>query len=420
MNVTLNRARDVNLTFTAPPSKSYTHRALIAAALADGRSSIETPLSSGDTLVTRKALSGLGIDIDDVNSDLVVEGCSGLLPCEGPVTLDCENSGTSLRLLTCIALLCPSTVTLTGDPRMRQRPIGPLVDALNSLGGDIRYTGRMGFPPIRVSGTLYGGRTIIDAAASSQFVSSLLMGSPCAKKRVALELPDRPASGSYLDITIDVMEAFGIAVERDGYGSFAVEPGTYRARRYTIEGDYSSASYFFAIAAACEGKVAVENLNPGSLQGDRLFLSALEDMGCIVSSKDRQVVLERTGPLRGIEIDMSTSPDAVPTLCAVAAFADTPTRITGIGHLKFKESDRIEAIAKMLGGLGIQTKAESDALTVYPGQVQAGWIEPQNDHRIAMAGAVLGLGAGNVTIGSAECVIKSFPGFWDLLSEAGL
>jgi 3-phosphoshikimate 1-carboxyvinyltransferase len=417
--VTPKKITGVDLTFTAPPSKSYTHRALIAAALAKGKSTLFRPLESEDTRLTVGALRTLGIVIEEQNRKLVVTGCDGRPPDRRPATLELDNSGTSLRLLTTLALLCHHPVVLTGSARMQERPIGSLADALPAIGGSVEFLRELGYPPIRVSGKLIGGPVVIDGSVSSQFISSILMTAPYAECGVEVVLPASPASASYLDITLDVMGAFGADIRRTGYERFAVNPTErYRGRRYTIEGDYSSASYFFAIAAACEGKVQVTNLVQGSVQGDRRFLDALEEMGCSITYAKGFITVERTGDLRGITFDMSTSPDTVQTLSVVAAMATTPTTITGIGHLKFKESDRINGTADKLRSLGCGVDVGEDSLTILPAPLHGGTIDPENDHRTAMSFAVFGLAVGEVTITNAECVSKSFPGFWDKLLEA--
>jgi 3-phosphoshikimate 1-carboxyvinyltransferase len=229
-------------------------------------------------------------------------------------------------------------------------------------------------------------------------------------------IPSPPVSGSYLDITLEVMQAFGVAVKREGYTRFLVSNSRrYTGRTYAIKGDYSSSSYFFAIAAICCGRTTVKNLEPGSVQGDRRFPDILASMGCKVTYSGHEVTVERTGELHGITVDMSTSPDTVQTLCMVAAMADTPTTITGISHLKFKESDRITGTAERLKSLGGDVQVGDDRMTINPAPLHGGVINPENDHRTAMSFAVLGLCIGGVTITNAECVNKSFPGFWDTI-----
>jgi len=414
MNVTTLKARNIDLIFAAPPSKSYTHRALIAAALAKGKSTIFRPLDAEDTKLTAGALRLLGIIAEEQPRRIIVTGCNGDIPNRGTTTLELENSGTSLRLLTSLALLCRHPVILTGSARMQERPIGPLAEALPALGGTVEFLKNAGFPPIRVSGKLLGGPVTIDGSMSSQFISSILMAAPYAQEEVEVVIPTPPASASYLDITLDVMETFGAKITRDGYGRFLVSPADrYKGRRYTVEGDYSSASYFFALAAVCGGRVRVKNLAEHSAQGDRQFLDALAAMGCQVTFGKEFITVERSGDLSGITFDMSSSPDTVQTLCMVAAMAQSPTTITGISHLKFKESDRINGTADRLRSLGGHVDVGEDNLTIHPAPLRGGPIDPANDHRTAMSFAVLGVGIGGITITDPACVNKSFPGFWE-------
>ncbi|HQK55400.1 MAG TPA: 3-phosphoshikimate 1-carboxyvinyltransferase [Methanolinea sp.] len=421
MEVTLRQAGNVDLNFQAPPSKSYTHRALIAASLAVGDSLISNPLEAEDIAATREALMGMGVEIIAGERSSRVRGTGGTLCCPPGLVMNMHNSGTSMRLLTSVALLCNNPVILTGSPRMKERPLGPLADALTALGGSIEFMEKTGFPPVKVSGRLTGGRVRVDAGMSSQFVSSILMAAPYAHRDVVLDLDPGVASPSYLDVTLSVMEAFGATVGREGYRRFHVAARIpYNGRTYEIEGDYSSASYFFALAALCGGRVRVGNLNPSSCQGDRRFLTALESMGCRVRSLGESVEVSCEGDLEGIEIDMSSSPDTVQTLCMVASKARSPTRISGIAHLKWKESDRLESTTTLLRSLGGDVSIEGDALVIRPAPLHGGRIDPGDDHRTAMSFAVLGLSMGNVKITQAECVSKSFPGFWEQLAGQGL
>jgi len=421
MIVRVSRTGPVDATFSAPPSKSYTHRALIAGALASGRSRIAGPLRAADTELTARGLASLGVPVEWLPGELVVTGCGGTFPTPGEVIIDCGNSGTTLRLLTSAALLSRHPVVLTGSPRMLERPVGPLADALRALGGDVAFPGRPGFPPIRVSGRLRGGRTQIDGSISSQFISSILMAAPYADEDVELTLPATPASRSYLDVTADVMLRFGARVERQDYDWFRVKSGVpYRGRDYRVEGDYSSASYLFAVAAVCGGRATVTGLNPASVQGDRRFLEALEAMGCRVTAGADAVTVERTDDLHGIAIDMSSSPDTVQTLAAVAATAASPTTITGIAHLQYKESDRVGVTAETLRRMGAGVGVADDSLTITPAPLHGVAVDPHDDHRTAMAFAVLGLAVGGMAIHDPGCVEKSFPGFWETLYGEGL
>jgi 3-phosphoshikimate 1-carboxyvinyltransferase len=394
---------------------------LIAAGLARGTSRIDRPLDAEDTRITVGALKALGVVINSDDRGLTVIGSDGEFRITDGLTLDLGNSGTSMRLLTGVALLATAPVVLTGTQRMRERPIGPLVAALNAAGGRIGYLGRSGCPPIRVQGGFGGGKMTIPGDVSSQFISSILLAAPYADHEVDLSVSSPPASRSYLDLTVDIMRTFVAGVERDAYARFRVRNDLpYLARQYAVEGDFSSASYFFAIAAACGGRVTVGNLNPDSAQGDRAFVRALEQMGCRVTFGKNEVMVEGDGSLRGIRIDMSSSPDTVQTLCMLAALARSPSTISGIAHLRFKESDRIGAIADSLRQLGGSVEAGTDFLRIEPAPLHGGFIDPRDDHRTAMSAAVLGLAVGGVTIRDAECVAKSYPGFWDALRQGGL
>jgi len=421
MIVTPQKIHDVDLAMTAPPSKSYTHRALIAGALASGTTEIENPLDADDTHLTAAALRALGANVQESPGRIIINGCDGDIPNRETTLLDLGNSGTSLRLLASLGMLCRHPVILTGNSRMQERPVEPLAEALNTLGGSVDFLRNHGFPPIQVSGKLTGGPVAIDGSVSSQFISSILLAAPYAGQDVDVTIPLPPKSASYLDVTVDVMQAFSGRVRRTGYDRFVVSTeDRYRGRSYRVEGDYSSASYFLALAAICGGRVMVRNLNPGSVQGDRRFLDALAAMGCRVTFGDATVTVEHSGDLHGITVDMSASPDTVQTLCMVAAMARTPTTITGISHLKFKESDRINGTAERLRKLGGRVDIGDDSMTIRPAPLHGGIIDPAEDHRTAMSFAVLGLGSGGITITDAECVNKSFPGFWELLRQAGV
>lgn len=421
MIVNVSQIGPVDATFEAPPSKSYTHRAMIVAALASGKSRITSPLRAIDTKMTARGLESLGVPIEWLPGEITIIGCGGAFPTSGEVVIDCKNSGTTLRLLTSAALLAVHPVVLTGDARMLERPIAPLVDALQLLGGDIEFIGEVGLPPIKVSGNLVGGRTEIDGSISSQFVSSILMAALYADEDIELTLLAPPASRSYIDVTTDIMLKFGAKLERQDYVKFRVKGSSaYRGRDYRIEGDYSSASYFFAIAATCGGKVTVTGLNPVSVQGDRRFLKALEDMGCKVTTSADAVMVERTGDLSGIDIDMSSSPDTVQTLAVVAAMAASPTTIRGTAHLRYKESDRVRVTAEILRRMGADVIVTKDSLTITPAPLHGVLIDPHDDHRTAMAFTVLGLAVGGVAVRDPGCVEKSFPGFWEALYGEGL
>ena len=422
MSLRLPAVSGIEARISAPPSKSYTHRALIAAACADGRSVICDPLLSEDTTVTITALRQLGAVITVTGTgDLVVEGTAGKFPASQGCTIDCHSSGTSMRMLISLSLLADVPVCLTGSERMQARPVAPLVNALNSAGGKIRYLKEYGFPPVCVDGIFRGGDMEIDASLSSQFLSSVLMAAPCGERDTVITALGKPASRAYLDITAEVMAAFGAPVERTGYSRFSVPSGGYKRAEYTVEGDYSSASYFFAMAAVCGGTAEVTHLNPASCQGDRVFLSLLAEMGCRVTEGARSVMVTSDGRLRGITASMGDALDVVLTLASVAPFADGPTTITGIRNLRVKESDRIAAIVRIAALGGAVANVSDDTVTIHPGKLPGGGIiDPEDDHRTAMSAAVVALKRGDVGILHPECVQKSYPGFWDTLRDGGI
>jgi 3-phosphoshikimate 1-carboxyvinyltransferase len=247
------------------------------------------------------------------------------------------------------------------------------------------------------------------------------MAAPCAAGETVITTVSDPASRTYLDITAGVMEAFGVPVKRDGYRRFSVQPGGYAPAAYTVEGDYSSASYFFAAAAVCGGTVEVTHLNPHSCQGDRVFLHLLQEMGCRVTEGADSVTVSSDGDLSGITVAMEDAPDVVLTLAAVAPFANGPTTITGVQNLKIKESNRLEAVVRIAALGGAETRVTADGVTILPGRLPGGGIiDPEDDHRTAMSAAVIALKRGDVGILQPETVQKSYPGFWDALREGGL
>ena len=400
---------------TIPGSKSYTHRALILSSLADGESLLIHVLRCEDTEHTARALQKFGVKIYWESNDVRVLGTGGKYKTANE-KIDVGNSGTSMRFLTALAALRKGITLLDGNERMRGRPIGELLNGLGELG--VRAYSQKGneCPPVIVeSEGLKGGKTRIQGEESSQFLSALLMVAPYAQKDVTIQVAGSLASKPYVDITLDVMSAFGVEVTNPGYPSFFVQAGQrYLAKEYRIEGDASNASYFFAAAAVCRGKVEVKNLNPATIQGDIGFLNILEEMGCrVIRGKDRIEVLG--GELHGIEIDMNEIPDLVPTLAVTAAFARGKTVIQNIKHLRFKESDRIHALAMELSKIGIRVNEREDGLEVEGGKPHGAEIETYDDHRMAMSFAIGGLAVSGVRIKGERCVDKSFPGFWETL-----
>jgi 3-phosphoshikimate 1-carboxyvinyltransferase len=411
----------VAATVSIPGSKSVTHRALIIAGLAEGESHLRKFLECEDTVYTMLALRHLGVHLSGVGDTVIVRGTGGMFaPRAETKEIFLGNSGTSFRLLLAVFALARGGFLLTGTPRMHRRPVGELVAALKSLGVDASCTEVEGFPPValRAAG-IRGGTVQMAGSRSSQFISALLLAGPYAEKGIEIEVTGNLVSRPYVDLTVEAMERFGISVVREGYRYFRVTGGrAYQARVYTIEGDVSSASYFWAAAAVTGGSVATTNVYPDTTcQGDIGFLSILEQMGCTIERGPDRVVV-RGGRLSGVEVDMGSMPDMVPTLAAIATFAEGDTAIRNVAHLRDKESDRLRAVALEWRRLGIPVKELADGLVIPGGTRPSGAVvDPHDDHRLAMALAVLGLRTPGVKIRDEQCVSKSFPDFWKQWDE---
>lgn len=405
-----------------PGSKSITNRALVLAALAEGVSHLTGVLDSKDTQVMLESLEQLGIDVshDKAAETLVVTGCRGKVPA-ARADLWLENSGTSIRFLTSMCTLGHGRYYLDGVDRMRERPISDLVEALNSLGATVRCENSgTGCPPVIVDGKpgiLHGGRATVAGNISSQFLSSLLMTAPAAETRVELNVGGTLVSQPYVSMTLSMMKSFGVTVEYPpDLSGFEVIPQTYVGRPYDIEPDASAASYFLAAAAVTGGEVTVSGLSRNALQGDVEFATALEQMGCRVDWKPDGVTVTG-GTLRGIEIDMNAISDTAQTLAVVAVFADSPTTIRGVGHMRHKETDRISAVVTELRRAGIQADEFDDGLTVYPGTPQPVEIHTYDDHRMAMSFSLLGLRSSGIRILDPGCTGKTYPRYFEDLEK---
>jgi len=411
--------RKVEGTIEVPGSKSYTARALIAASLAEGDSILRNPLFSDDTDFMISGLKKLGIDIHGEDNFLKVAGSGGHLSVpSGEIFLG--NAGTAVRFLTGLSALCPGRVIITGDGRMQKRPILELLRGLNRL--NIKTSSPTGCPPVEVyGGTFEGGRCEMNGGISSQYFTSILMISPFAKKDVIIKVIGELTSKSYIDITLDIMQKFGVTAENNCYREFFLKAGQrYKGREYLIECDASSASYFFAAAAITGGRIVVKGINPYSLQGDGAFIDILEKMGCSVLRSEEEV--ELTGyKLRGVEVDMNNMPDTVQTLSVVACFAKGRTVIKNVSNLRIKETDRLKALVCELEKIGVAVEEERDGIIIEPVELyRGGEIETYNDHRVAMSFSLMGLRVPGIRIKNPSCVSKSFPGFWSKLEELGI
>ena len=406
-----------------PGSKSITNRALVCAALAEGTSTLTGALDSEDTRVMIDSLGRLGIRVEsrDEGKTLVVQGCGGRIPASS-ADLFVGNSGTTIRFLTALCTLGRGTYRLDGIERMRQRPIGDLLEALNELGADCRGEIRDGFPPVIVKASgLRGGRASVRGDISSQFLSGLLMAAPYAEGVAHLEVQGELVSGPYVAMTHHIMEDFGAKVmAASRYASFHIGASqTYKARTYAIEADASAASYFWAAAAITGGEVKVEGLPFPSLQGDVWFLELLERMGCQAESTPEGITVSGRAE-QGIEIDMNAISDTVQTLAAVALFAKGPTTIRNVAHIRHKETDRIGDLARELRKFGATVEEFEDGLQITPPAdlfaFRGATIETYNDHRMAMSLALPGLVLPGVTILNPGCTAKTYPGFFEDLA----
>jgi 3-phosphoshikimate 1-carboxyvinyltransferase len=425
-----------------PGSKSLTNRALAIAALADGPTTLTNTLFSDDSGYFADCLQTLGfhLEVADFQSLVVVHGLGGRIPANR-AELFVGNAGTAARFLTAFVALGNGEFVIDGNERMRQRPIGDLVEALNQLGARVEASpprppspdhalrgqergvakpGGEACPPVRVhAGGLPGGVARVAGDTSSQFLSALLMVAPYAQSPVELIVTGELNSKPYVDMTIAVMADFGVTVERVGYERFRIAPQRYRAlKEYAIESDASAASYFFAAPAICGGTVRVQNISRRSKQGDIAFLDVLAQMGCAITEGGDWI--EVTGPrqLRGLDADMRDIPDTAQTLAAIAPFADSPTTIRGIASARVKETDRVAAMCNELRRLGVAVEEYPDGLKIYPTRnLQPATIHTYDDHRMAMAFALVGLRAEGIVIENPGCVSKTFPNYFGVLEK---
>ncbi len=406
-------------TASLPGSKSLTNRYLACAALADGVSTLAGVSGGDDAHAMVAGLEQLGIHIDSRADELIVVGCRGTFPAD-EATLDTGSAGTAMRFLTALACLGLGHYRLDGSPRMRERPIGPLVDALAELGAQIGYAAREGYPPLTIEARgLAGGEVHFTTLPSSQYISALLMVAPYAKRDVFIRIDGDLPSEPYVDMTIDVMRSMGVEPVAEAGRRFVIPAWQrYQPGQYAIEPDASAATYFWAAAAITGGRIHTPHLTRASRQGDARFVDVLARMGCEVTedAAGLTVAAPPDGRLRGITIDLNDMPDTVQTLAVAALFADGPTRIDNVANLRIKETDRLAALGAELTKLGARVELRDDGLTVHPpARVLPAVIDTYDDHRMAMSFALAGLVADGVVIRDAGCVSKSFPGFFDVL-----
>jgi len=417
----------LNATVRVPGSKSLTNRALAIAALATGTTTLTNTLESDDSKYFIEALRQLGFSIDSNHPTterptITVHGLNGHIPTVS-ANLFIGNAGTAARFLTAFVCLGHGAYTIDGVERMRQRPLGDLISALQQLG--VMVESASGCPPVTVRATgLKGGSTSVAGNVSSQFLSGLLMAAPYAHSPIEIIVTDELNSKPYVDMTIAIMADFGVTVEREGYARFRVAPQRYRALgAYAIESDASAASYFFAAPAVCGGNVRVENISRQSKQGDVAFVDVLEKMGCAVVAENNSIAVEarQAVPLHGVDVDLRDIPDTAQTLAAIAPFADSPTTIRGIASARVKETDRVAATCTELRRLGVTVEEYPDGLKIYPcDQIQPATIQTYDDHRMAMAFTLIGLRVAGVVIENPGCVSKTFPNYFEVVETLRL
>ena len=422
-----------------PGSKSITNRALMVASLAAGTSTLRGVLASDDTAAMADCVMALGadVDLDPAAAVATVEGLGGRVPgasVSGPVVLEARLSGTTARFVLAACALGPGPYKVDGHGPLRARPMGGSIEALGQLGATVTATG--GGLPVTVSGgPVSGGAVTLGGEVSSQFLSGLAMAGACMPDGLTVSVPGDLVSLPYVTMTLAVMEMFGATTEMaapgDPYpsqvgpdpsqGGYVVKvaSGGYEPRDFRVEADASAASYFLAAAAVCGGTIRVTGVGRHSLQGDIRFADVLASMGCTVQWGSDWV--ELTGPgsdgLRGVTVDMGDISDTAPTLAAVAVFADGPTEVTGVGFIRHKETDRIASVVTELHRMGIKAAETTDGFIVHPGDPQPSAVRTYDDHRMAMAFAVVGLAAAGISIVDPGCVDKTYPGFFDDLDR---
>jgi 3-phosphoshikimate 1-carboxyvinyltransferase len=414
-------AGPVAMRLAAPASKSVTNRALLCAALAEGTSHLRGAAPSDDAEAMASALRELGAAVDMSQASWSVGGTGGRL--DSPTRpLDARLSGTTMRFLAAAVTLTPGGATVTGAPPLLRRPVGPLVAALRALGADVADAGG-GLPPVTTAGGgLEGGRATVDAGASSQFASAVLLVAPYARRPVTLTA-ERLGAVAYVELTAALMGRFGAAVEPAGEAAWRVEPGPYRPADLAVEYDASAAAHLFALAAATGGTVTVTNAGPGTLQPDAALPALLEAMGATVTRDGACLTVRGPAALDPVDADLAAMPDQVTTVAALAALATGPSRIRGVAVTRGHETDRLAALAAELAKLGVAVTELPDGLVVSgagPDRLHPARLATWGDHRMAMALAAVAARVPGVVLEDPACVAKTYPGFWDDLAAAGL
>jgi len=415
-------AGPLDFTLRVPGSKSLTNRALVLAALASNECTLTGALQSDDTQVMADCLRQLGwaVTVDAAAERMTVTRPVGsaVIP-ERAADLFVGNSGTTVRFLTAMLALGKGVYHLDGVPRMRERPIQDLLDALNQLGVSATSDLETGCPPVTVHADgLYGGAVRVQSDTSSQYVSGLLLAAPFAGGETVIEVGTGAVSEPYIAMTVALLREFGLTIEEAAPGQYVV-PGrqSHDRREYAVEPDASSASYFFAAAAITGGRATLTGLTRKSLQGDIAFVDALARMGCAVTEWPDALTVT-AGRLRGVDLDMNAISDTVMTLAAVACFADSPTTIRNVAHIRHKETDRLAALATELRKFGATVTEAADGLVIVPRPLTGATVDTYDDHRMAMSLALVGLRVPGVVVNDPGCVAKTYPGYWRDLERA--
>ena len=413
----------VNGEVIIPGSKSLSNRALLLAALAEGETRIKNLLDSDDIRHMLNALEQLGVDyeLSADRSTCVVKGKGGPLASDGNFELFLGNAGTAMRPLT--AALCLGAggeYTLIGEPRMYERPIEHLVDAMRPLGASIEYLETAGYPPLKITGTgLAGGEIEIDGSISSQFLTALLMSAPLAQQAITIKVKGELVSKPYIDITLDLMAKFGVVVTNEDYQRFSIQGGQcYRSPGdIMVEGDASSASYFLAAAAIGGGTVRVYGVGKNSVQGDIHFAEVLAQMGAEISYGEDYIEATKA-ELDGVDVDLNHIPDAAMTIATTALFANGPTKIRNVYNWRVKETDRLTAMATELRKVGAEVVEGDDYIEVTPpARIKSAAIDTYDDHRMAMCFSLAAMGDAAITINDPGCTAKTFPGYFELFGK---
>lgn len=399
-----------------PGSKSITIRALAAAGLAPGRSHLYDGLSAADPEAMIRALTSFGVAVQADGEPWVVHGTGGRLVASGGM-VDVGESGLTARIVLVLAALAEGQTTIDGRGRLRERPMAPLLDALREQ--DVTLSSDQGHLPVTVTGRggLWGGLITVDGSMTSQFATALMLAAPLSKEPTSLRVDRIAGSAGYLDVTIDVMRAFGAEVTPTITG-FEIAPGGYRPTDLVVEPDASAAVYPMVAAAVTGGRVEIAGLGMASNQPDVVVAERLGEMGCMVEETETGLVVDSGGAgLRAVDVDMSAAPDGAIALAVACLFASGESRIRGLASLRHKESDRLAALSEEMGRVGATVRVEADTLVISPSRLHGGVIDPHNDHRIAMAMALVGLRIENVEVADPQVVGKTWPGYWETLEE---